>query len=154
MNGSLPSMIHPEYLQPTVRSIPSRCLHICWSTGPVAPFLGKTLSPSRIIPREGWIVLLKLAGKLQEQDLNECWCTKEWSFKLRNYKCERLMFDFHFREQGSNFWYKFKIILEHFCLKHGIKIFRYLISFLNKINFTWKQLLRLSAISAISGTWT
>lgn len=40
------------------------------------------------------------------------------------------MFDFHFAEKGGDLRHEFKIIPKELCLKHGIEIFRNLISLL------------------------
>jgi hypothetical protein len=46
-----------------------------------------------------------------------------------------------------------EVIFEQVCFKHTGEISREFLPFLNYNWYTWKQLFRLSEISAISGTW-
>lgn len=62
------------------------------------------------------------------------------------------MLDFHLGEERGDFRKEVEIVFKHVSFKHGVEIFRDFISFLDIMRGTWKQLLRLSAIYAISGT--
>ena len=62
------------------------------------------------------------------------------------------MLDVVLSEEGSDFRDEVEVVLEEIRFEHRSKILRNLLSFLHIINPTWKQLFRLSAISAISGT--
>lgn len=62
------------------------------------------------------------------------------------------MFYLHIFEQIKSLRNSIEIISKQICFKHAREISGQLFSFLNKSSFTWKQLFKLSAISAISGT--
>lgn len=78
--------------------------------------------------------------------------TQQGSLELGDDEGERLVFDLHFGVEGGDFWDEVEVILEEFCFEHGVEVFGGLLSFLSGSGGTWKQLLRLSAIYAISGT--
>ena len=145
-------MILPKCHLPHEWSIISQHPRICLLTELNGPSLERISHPNQRVRGEDWTIIWVQEGKLQVQDLTIFGVTKKRCLKLWNYQGERLMLYFHFRKQRRYFRNKVKIILEQFSFKHSVKIFRYFIAFLNRTLSTWKQLLRLSAISAISGT--
>jgi hypothetical protein len=60
--------------------------------------------------------------------------------------------DFHLGEEGGDFGDEVEVVLEEVGFEHGGEVLGDLLSFLRGGGVTWKQLLRLSAISAMSGT--
>jgi hypothetical protein len=60
--------------------------------------------------------------------------------------------DLHLGEEGCDLRDKIEVILEEVSFEHGGEVLGDFLSFLRGRRLTWKQLLRLSAISAISGT--
>jgi len=145
-------MTHLKCHPPLEWNIISQHPSICLSIAPSEPSLERIRHLNQRVQEEDWAVIWVQVGKLQEQDLTTFCITKKRCLKLWNNQGKRLMLYFHFLKQGRYFRNKVKIIPKQFCFKHSIKIFRYFITFLNKASNTWKQLLRLSAISAISGT--
>jgi hypothetical protein len=71
---------------------------------------------------------------------------------LRDDQCELFVLDGHGFVEGYCLGYKFKVLLEEVGCEHAGEIAREFVAFLSYGCGTWKQLLRLSATSATSGT--
>ena len=67
---SSPCLILPGCHLPHAQSITGLCPHICLSTGPDAPSIGKIHHQDRTVKEEGWVVLWGQEGRHQEPNLS------------------------------------------------------------------------------------